>query len=144
MPRWASIAPQSGHDRASIVLSILNQRPSDDRGVDSTMKEPRSRLDHTAIVEFFHEPSQPSDGDQVRNAWSRSRDHASLSSSVRWKSDAPRVSTKRRGSRFTVAVRWRSHGLNFDEDRELLMTPRVARYALRSTFTYAIFLHMLH
>ena len=36
-----------------------------DRGHDLSPKVPRSRFDHTAIVEFFHEASSPSDRDQV-------------------------------------------------------------------------------
>ena len=95
--------------------------------LDSAMEH--DRCSH-AVMEFFHEPSKPLDGDQVRNAWSRSRDHASLSSSVRWKSDALAVSTKRRGSRFTVPVRSRSRGEStashlISEDRdEPLIKPR--------------------
>ena len=46
----ATIAPRSGHNRASIVLSILQQTPSNDRSIDSAFKEPRSRLDHTVIA----------------------------------------------------------------------------------------------
>ena len=46
----ATIAPRLGHDRALIVFSILQQTPSDDRGIGFAMKEPRSRLDRTTIA----------------------------------------------------------------------------------------------
>ena len=37
-------------DYASIVLSIFKKTQSDDRGIDSTTKDPRSRLDRAAIA----------------------------------------------------------------------------------------------
>ena len=43
---WATIAPRSGVDRAC----DSQQKPSDDRGFDSTTKDPRSRLDRAAIA----------------------------------------------------------------------------------------------
>ena len=62
-------------------MLMLKRSPSDSVGrivlLDSALKEHDccsiavgSRFDHTAIVDCFQEPSQPSDGDQVRNAWS--------------------------------------------------------------------------
>ena len=52
------------------MATIVGKRdPSicDDRGHDLSPNLPRSRLDRTAIVEFFHEASPPSDRDQVRD-----------------------------------------------------------------------------
>ena len=46
----ATIFATIGHNWASIVLLILKQILSNDRGFDSTMKDPRSRLDHAAIT----------------------------------------------------------------------------------------------
>ena len=37
----------------------------ENRRSNSTLKEPRSRFDRAAIVEFFHELSLPFDGNQV-------------------------------------------------------------------------------
>ena len=49
--------PRSDHDRASIVLQILNKMLIDGRGIDSTTNGVRSRLDRTTILEFFHNSS---------------------------------------------------------------------------------------
>ena len=68
----ATIAPRSDHDRASIVILDLSRPPSDP--VESIPRRqlhdcgsivPRSRFDRTAIVEFFHDPSKPSDRDAI-------------------------------------------------------------------------------
>ena len=64
----ATITPRLGHDRASIVLSILKKMTYDDRGIDSAMKEPRSRFDGATIVKFFHESFAPSDEDLTLHA----------------------------------------------------------------------------
>ena len=64
--------PQSCHDRATIarrswcrcsnvhrpmIVEVIPRRKLHDRGSIA----PRSRFDRTAIVEFFHESSKPSD-----------------------------------------------------------------------------------
>ena len=46
----ASISLQKNHDRASIVVLMLQRSMSDDRGGDSTTKDPRSQFDRTAIA----------------------------------------------------------------------------------------------
>ena len=96
-------------DRASIVLSILNQTPSYNHGIDSTMKDPRSRLDCATIAV---------QSDRDRGVLPR------ILPIVRWKSEAPCVSMKRIKSGLTVAVRSRSCGLHVDEDN----VPRVATW----------------
>ena len=65
-----TIAPRSGHNcaaighnRASIVVLMLQRSPYDDRGGDSARNDARSWLDRTAIAAFFHEVSGLSDGD---------------------------------------------------------------------------------
>ena len=66
----ATIGPRSRRDRATIVVLAVRRSPSDrlatitprqpfDRGLIA----PRSRFDRTAIVEFFHDRSAPSDVD---------------------------------------------------------------------------------
>ena len=45
-----AIVARSRHDRGPIVRSILKKTPSDDRGIDSTTKDSRSRLDRAAIA----------------------------------------------------------------------------------------------
>ena len=57
-----NFASQKNHDRASIVVLMFQQSPSDARGGDSTTKATRLRFDRTAIVEFFHNSSGPFDG----------------------------------------------------------------------------------
>ena len=105
----APIAGRSWPDRASIVLLILTQTPSDDCGIDSTTKDPRSRLDRAAIAVR---------SDRDRGVLPR------ILPAVRWKSDAPCVSMKRIKSGFTVAVGSRLCGLHVDEDN----VPRVATW----------------
>ena len=73
-----------------------------DHGLDSALKEPRSRLDLTAIA--------------VRSHHDR-RFLPRIFAAVRWKSDAPCVFMKRRRLGLTVAVRSRSRGLHVDEDK---------------------------
>ena len=89
----ATIAPWSGHDRASIVILVLKRLSSESVGriiLDSALKEPRSRLDRIAIVarshrdrgsiaswsrfdratimDFFHESSPSFDGNLTLHA----------------------------------------------------------------------------
>ena len=70
---------QKHHDRATIAFNFASKRSHDrfnfastrsaiqlescavHRGLDSTMEEPRSRFDRTAIVEFFRESFKPTD-----------------------------------------------------------------------------------
>ena len=54
---FTTIVPRSGHDRDPGHSSIAVRSIGD----DSTTYAPRSRLDRTAIVEFFHETSESSD-----------------------------------------------------------------------------------
>ena len=69
--------------------------PIDDRGFDSTRKDPRSRLDRATIVVFFHESPTPSD----------------------WNPMLQRSSRRERKIGLHVAIRSRSHGLDVDEDK---------------------------
>ena len=64
-----TIKRRSVHDREAIARrSWPSLLPSSvgtvrrDRGIESTTKDPRLRFDRTAIVEFFHKSSPPSDG----------------------------------------------------------------------------------
>ena len=115
---WATISLQRSHDRAAIGPRLCVDRDLDsqtnavwfnwnDRGIDSMMKEPWSRLDRTAIaVRLRHD----------RGFLPR------VFPIVRWGSDAPCVSVKRRKSGLT----WLS-----DQDCAALMlmkisSPRVA------------------
>ena len=117
--KQTTIEPRSDHDRAKIgPWSWINYDPRSQsavvrsRGSDSTMKFPRSRLNRTAIMEFFHEPSTSSDcasGDwmvtiaQSRRPWLwgvsviRWRKIVMViviaMQSVRWGSSAPASST---------------------------------------------------
>ena len=73
---WPSFCFNRSHDRAAIgPLSRVDRDLKSqttavrscatswkDRGLDSALKEPRLWLDRTAIVDFFHESSQQSDG----------------------------------------------------------------------------------
>ena len=66
------IGPRSGHNRATIVILELGRPSSNPVGViprqklrDRSSIAPRSRFDRTAIVEFFHDTSAPSDGLQL-------------------------------------------------------------------------------
>ena len=64
----ATIRPRSRHDRATIVVLAVRRSPSD-RLAAITPRQPsdrgsitlRSWFDRTAIVEFFHDRSAPSD-----------------------------------------------------------------------------------
>ena len=97
-----TIEPQSRRDRATIGPRSWFDRDGDppwtsseDRGIDSTLKYPRSRLNRAAIA--------------VRS----DRDCGVLPRvfyAVGLESDAPGIFTKGRGSRFTVAVGSRSRG----------------------------------
>ena len=65
---FATIAPRSGHDRASIVILEIGRPPSDPVGSIPRRKlcnhgsiAPQSRLDRTSIVEFFLDFSLPGD-----------------------------------------------------------------------------------
>ena len=77
----ATIGPRSRRDRATIVVLAVRRSPFDrlatitprqpsDRGSIA----PRSRFDRTAIVEFFHDRSAPSDVDLKVAGGSRSLD----------------------------------------------------------------------
>ena len=93
---WPRISLKRGHDRAAIGPRSWFDRDHDppwtsskDRGIDSTMKDPQSRLDRAAI------------------AVQSDRDRGVLPQvfyTVGLKSDAPGIFTKGRVSRFTVAV----------------------------------------
>ena len=74
--KWPRFSPQedpgSGHDRATIDVLVSRRSFSDRLGAIASHKLPdcgsiasRSRFDRTAIVEFFHEASKPSDGLQL-------------------------------------------------------------------------------
>ena len=71
--KWPRFSPQedprSGHDWATIEVLVSRRSFSDQLEAISSRKlpdrgsiAPRSRFDRTAIVEFFHEASKPSDG----------------------------------------------------------------------------------
>ena len=77
-------APNShlfGHDRATIVVLAVRRSPSDRlatitarQASDRGSITPRLRFDRTAIVEFFHDRSAPSDVDLKVAGGSRSLD----------------------------------------------------------------------
>ena len=82
--KGATIAQQSGHDRAAIGPRSCVDRDLDsqmtavrfswnDCDIDSVMNEPRLWLDCTTIVDFFHESFQLSDGDLTLH-WSPRRE----------------------------------------------------------------------
>ena len=118
---WISLQkePRSWHDRA-----MIRPRSDVDRGPgsrsaavrsgwsDSAMKDvrsrldqgaimARSRLDRTAIVEFFHDLSAPSDVEHL----------AMKITTVRWRSDIPDVSTRCFWSRRITTVHAASNDL---------------------------------
>ena len=66
----AAIGPRSRHDRAMIVVLVVRRSTSARLAAIPPCKLPdcgsiasRSRFDRTAIVEFFHETSEPSHED---------------------------------------------------------------------------------
>ena len=75
----AAIGPRSRRDRATIVVLVIRRPPFDQleaipprKLLDRGSIAPRSRFDQTAIAEFFHKTSEPSD--EVSGEWTvRSR-----------------------------------------------------------------------
>ena len=125
-PIVATIAPRSGHDRASIVVLVVRRSPSFRPAtcprrnlLDRGSIAPRSRFDRAAIVEFFLELPTPSDVNPTLQRSSRrgaDRDHMA----VRSESDDPAIFTKRGRSR--------SHGrqIGIRRSRDLHAERRIA------------------
>ena len=59
---FATSAPRSGHNRDASASSIACRSIGDESSTIPRQKSPRSRLDRTAIVEFFHDVPPPFDG----------------------------------------------------------------------------------
>ena len=112
----ATIGPRSGHDRAAIgprsgsgsfddrlhfIVEAIPPRSLSDRGSIA----PRSRLDRTAIVEFFHAVSAPSDRDPSDCDPHNHRSPRDPLPSARWRSDAPGDTMRVERSRTIAAVR---------------------------------------
>ena len=124
-PIIATIAPRSGHDRASIVVLVVRRSPSFRPAtcprrnlLDRGSIGPRSRFDRAAIV-FFHELPTPSDVNPTLQRSSRrgaDRDHMA----VRSESDDPAIFAKRGRSR--------SHGrqIGIRRSRDLHAERRIA------------------
>ena len=94
---WPQISLKRGHDCTTIGPRSWFDRDGDppwtsseDRGIDSTLKDPRSRLDRAAIAV---------QSDDDRGVLPR------VFYGVGLESDALGIFTKGRGSRFTVTVR---------------------------------------
>ena len=149
---FATIAPRSGRDRASIVVLVLLQSPSVRPAtiprrnlLDRGSIAPRSRFDQVAIVEFFHTLPTPLDRNPTLYRSSRigvDRGSPGRQIGILRSRDlheerriAPHVAVGSMKSGrldgldrvINVAVRWRSIALRFDVDREVLGLPRGAR-----------------
>ena len=113
----ATIGPRSGHDRAAIgprsgsgsfddrlhfIVEAIPPRLLSDRSSIA----PRSRFDRTAIVEFFHVVSAPSDRDPSDCDPHNHCAPRDPPLSARWRSGAPGDSTRVEWSRTIAAVRW--------------------------------------
>ena len=81
------------HDRAAIGVRIVRRSPSFHRRGDSPTFALRSRFDRTAIVEFFHAVSAPSDRDPSDCDPHNHCAPRDPLPSARWRSDAPGDST---------------------------------------------------
>ena len=94
---WPQISLKRGHDRTTIGPWSWFDRDrdppwtsSEDRGIDSTMKDPRSRLDRTAIVVLSHASSTPLDWNLTLQLYSRREEyHASPWPSDRDREESP-------------------------------------------------------
>ena len=97
---WATILLQKSHNRATIVIWSWSRSSSESRlriveviprwrSHDLDSVAPRSRFDRATIVDFFHESSQPSDGDRdLMKIWRARELLAASMETVWWRSIA--------------------------------------------------------
>ena len=123
---FATIAPRSDRDRASIVVLVLLQSPPVRPAtiprrnlLDCGSIAPRSQFDRVAIVQFFHTLPTPSDRNPTLHRSSR----IGILLAVRSESYAPVGSMKPgRLDGLDCAITWPSDG-----DRVVLVSTKIGR-----------------